>query len=121
MGLVCGLIVLLIVIVTARLRWVERSSVLRSVGQWLATAWTKWGAEMSPAMSHTGLPAVVSPDVATKSQSGKKERTAKPLKPRSADDCGLCRAEDSLLFVKPLVHICSDQSRYECRRWPRPT
>ena len=93
MGLVCGLIVLLIVIVTARLRWVERSSVLRSVGQWLAAAWTKWGAEMSPAMSHTGLPAVVSPEVATKSQSGQKARTARPLKPRSADDCALCRAE----------------------------
>ena len=48
---------------------------------------------MSPAIGHTRLPAVVSPEVDTKSQSGKKARTARPLKPRSADDCGLCRAE----------------------------
>ena len=48
---------------------------------------------MSPAIGHTRLLAVVCPEVDTKSQSGKKERTAKPLKPRSADDCALCRAE----------------------------
>ena len=53
MWLVWGLIVLLIVMRIARLRWVECSSVLRLVGQWLAVACRKWGVEMRPATGHT--------------------------------------------------------------------
>ena len=72
MGLVCGLIVLLIVIVTARLRWVERSSVLRSVGLWLATAWTKWGAKLSPATGHKGYQQLCARKSIPKAKAGRK-------------------------------------------------